>query len=385
MILPVNHKYALAIAYNMYRFFIRMTLVFLLFTLICLVIMELLMNDTGSNRDSSADLRDDILQVPSLWELFVEKTVADSKNWFAARTSSPPWGVVIGLIAATIFFGFLKSYIAILSAVFSLGLLIWIIFIRTGKTQSSLESILTAANNGDFPFELKDSIIKRLRWWSVLIVPIEWTKNSRIFSIRDKLHKRLKELEDEILYWKSPEGLALLAEVYESEEAIRVRHQENQKKLNLLKSRGVNVNDVITNDDKDRVKTQSERFNDPEKLIKYLRGKGECERQLNRISRISEPVERATEEIVLVQALLMHCDRVINMIEEVEGLQVSIDTIKADNFNDKIKETIGILEKRRSLVGKLNRISPKKIIGVVDYEPIRAQSEISKERMFNGK
>lgn len=342
------------------------------------------MSDTGNQKDISVDARDELLQIPSLWEFFIEKTVADARKWFSARISSPPWGIFIGLVAATIFFGFLKSLIAILSGLFAMLLLIWIVFIRSGNTQSGLDSVLVAINAGDFPFELRDSITKRLRWWSMLIVPAEWTKNSRVFLLRDKLLKRLEELDSEIMYWQSAEGVAALAEINESEEAIRFRYEEQQRKLNLLKSRGVNVSDLVTPDEikKNNV---SERYLDPVKLIKFLRGKGECNRQLERISKINDPIERAKEEKVLVQALLMHCGRVIEMIDEVENLQVNVDLIKSDNISDKVKEIIVTLEKRRGLVGKLNRIAPKKIIDIVDYDPAMAQSAISKGRMSNAK
>lgn len=341
------------------------------------------MVDTGSKYDLSVDLGDELLHVPSLWDFFIEKTVIDAKRWFTAHVSSPPWGILIGLVAATVFFGFLKSMIAFLLGIFSLGMLVWIIFIRNGNTISDIESIVSNVNNGIFPSELKDTIIKRLRWWSALIVPSEWTKNSKIFMVREKLTTRLDDLTAEISFWKSPEGQITIQSIRDREEAAKVRHEEYQRKLNLLKSRGVNVNTPDVADEISNISKSSEAFSSPDELLKVLRSRGECERQLVRISHILEPIERANQEIILVNALLQHCDRIITMIDEVEKLNVAIETVKADNLNEKVKEILAVLEKRRSLVGKLNRIAPKKVLGIVDYNPLRAQSEISKERFLN--
>ena len=341
------------------------------------------MADNSSKRDLSVDLGNELLHVPSLWEFFIEKTVIDAKNWFSARVTSPPWGIFIGLLAATVFFGFLKSMIAILSGIFSLGMLVWIIFIRNSSTMNDIESIVSRVNNGIFPPELKDSIIKRLRWWNALIVPSEWTKNSRIFGVQDKLNMRLEELEKEINYWKSPDGQTMITAIHEQEELAKVRHEEYQKKLNLLKSRGVNVNTPEFEEEKNAAKMVAVNVVEPTDLIKVLRSKGECERQLTRIRGIVDPIERANQEIVLVNALLIHCNKIIAMIEESDNLSVSIETVKSDNLSEKVKEILITLEKRRTVVGKLNRISPKRILGIIDYDPIRAQSEISRERFLN--
>ena len=341
------------------------------------------MADNGSKRDLSVDLGNELLHVPSLWEFFIEKTVIDTRNWFSARMTSPPWGILIGLFAATAFFGFLKSMIAILAGMFALGVLIWIIFIRNSNTVNDIESIVSSVNNGTFPPELKDSIVKRLRWWNALLVPSEWTKNSRIFGVQEKLNKRLTDLDREIDYWQSAEGQSMIQAIHEQEELAKVRHEEYQKKLNLLKSRGVNVNTPeVENEKRDSNQVNKDFFN-PEELIKVLRSRGECERQLERIRNIVDPIERANQEIVLVNALLIHCNKIISMIEEVDNLSVAIETVKSDNLSEKVKEILITLEKRRTVVGKLNRISPKRILGIIDYDQMLAQSDISKERFIN--
>ncbi len=343
------------------------------------------MAETGSNKDLTVDLGEELLHVPTLWDFFIEKTVIDAKHWFSSRVSSPPWGIFIALIAATIFFGYLQSLIAILSGVFAVGLFIWIILVRNSNTQNSMESIISSINNGSFPPEIKDSIVKRLRWWSALIVPTEWTRNSKIFSVRNKLNERLTELDQELNYWKSPDGAARLSEIRENEELARIRHEDYKKKLNLLKSRGVNVDDSELVVDEENAAMVTERFSDPKVLIKLLRSRGDCNRQLDRISHIINPIDRASEEIVLVQALLLHCNRIISMIEEIDTLGVAIETIKADNLDEKVKEIIDVLERRRIIVGKLNRISPKRVLGLIDYNPLMAQSEISHGRAVNAK
>lgn len=343
------------------------------------------MSDSGSFRDISVDLGNELLHVPSLWESFIEKTAFDSRKWLASRASAPPWWIFLGLVAATIFFGFLKSMIAFLAGFFALSVLIWIVFIRNSKNENSEESVLSGINNGIFPPEMRDSITRRLRWWDALIAPSEWTKNSKIFHVRDKLTTRVEDLDAEIVYWQSPKGSAVLNEQLESEEAAKIRFEEYQKKLRLLKSRGVNVREELSAEFVDKDSETSESYNDPENLVKLLRGKGECERQLLRISNINDPINRAMQEMVFAKALLIHCNKIIAMIDETESLGVAIESIKADNMNDKIKEIISVLERRRTIVGKLNRISPKRILSIVDYNPIQAQSEVSRERFINEK
>ena len=343
------------------------------------------MGDSDSFRDISVDLGDELLHVPSLWESFIEKTAVDTKKWLASRDSTPPWWLFIGLISATIFFGFLKSMIALLAGFFALSVLIWIVFVRNGNNENNAESVLSGINNGNFPPEMKDSITRRLRWWDALIAPSEWTKNSKIFHVRDKLLKRVEALDAEIAFWQSPKGVAVLNEQLESEEAAKIRFEEYQKKLRLLKSRGVNVREELSAESIDETSSTSESYRDPENLVKLLRGKGECERQLLRISSIADPINRAMQEMVFAKALLIHCNKIIAMINETETLGVAIESIKSDNLNDKVKEIISVLEKRRSIVGKLNRISPKRVLSIVDYNPIQAQSEVSRERFLNEK
>ncbi len=145
-----------------------------------------------------------------------------------------------------------------------------------------LKKFFDEVKDGVFPVDLKDSIIRRLRWWSVVIVPNEWTKNSKIFGVRTKLIKRLQELESELEYWSSADGVEKLAKIHEDEEAIKIRQEEYNKKLSLLKSRGVNVREFETG--KDDSLPITERYSDPAVLAKRIRGKADCDRQLMRNS-----------------------------------------------------------------------------------------------------
>ncbi len=99
------------------------------------------MEEAGGRRDFSVELRDELLQTPSLWECFVDKTVIDAKKWSASKVSNPPWFIFIGMVGVTIFLGFLKNYMAILSGVFALGLAIWIIFVRNTGSKDIVEKV----------------------------------------------------------------------------------------------------------------------------------------------------------------------------------------------------------------------------------------------------
>ncbi len=86
---------------------------------------------------------------------------------------------------------------------------------------------------------------------------------------------------------------------------------------------------------------------------------------------------------MLVKALLLRCDRIVSMIEEVDALAISVESITNENLNEKVREMVYILEQRRLLVGKLNRISPKKVLAAVDYDPKLAKLKAENERKKN--
>ena len=341
------------------------------------------MNVKNTHKGVDVDARDELLQVSSLWDYFIEKTLNDAKSWFSGSTSRPPWGIFIVLVAAMVFFIFLRSWIAILPGCFSLGLFIWIVLISSGNKQKSLDSIISSINTGVFPVELKESITKRLRWWNSLIVADEWTKNSKIYKVRDKLNDRVQELDLEIKFWTSSEGMEKLNQIAHDEEKLRMRQEEQQRKLKLLKSRGVNVSGVLDEAaelEKGNGEVLYENVND---LVRLLKTKGNCVRQAERISRIDDPVVRAEQEKILVKALLLHAFSVIELIDGCNQYNVKVEVITSDNLNAKVKEIINTLEQRRVLVGKLNRIRSKKIMDLIDYDVRKAQSKISLERWIN--
>ena len=318
--------------------------------------------------DRSAESRDDLLQVPSLWEYLCERTSADARSWFSSKSSPPPWSTIIACVLLSVIFLAWGSALAFVFIGLVLAQVVWLIFVKSTNSKYSLDKVLRDINSGVFPQELREYIVKRLRWWNSLLVPMEWTHNSRIYDVRERLILRVEELGQEVQYWQSAQGISKREERSKQEAVADERRREQQQKLKLLQSRGVNVTG-LDEDSAAEVKTQRrESYSDPEMLAKLIRNSEQRDAHLARIRALGDPLERALEERVFIAAILSKAEKITALLDQIEQLQPHIETIKADNLDSSVKNIIGILEQRRTRVIPVIQISPKRVMPLFTFD-----------------
>lgn len=330
-------------------------------------------NDTSANAQNGpagasldAESRDDLLQVVSLWEYFCERTAADLRRMYQGKTTGAPLSIIVITLACAIIFIVMNNSLAYIFIALFLAALIWWAFVRSTGGRHNLEADLQELENGKFPQLMRPQIVKRLRWWNFLIVPYEWTHNSRIFDVREHMRGRMEELDKEVEFWKSSEGVAKREEKLRVAQMADERKKEQRQKLKLLQSRGVNVTGL--DEEEQTTENKRESFSDPEILAKLIRNPDQRDLHLLRIRRINDPLERALEERVFFAALIFKCDKIITMLDQIEEFNPSLENITADNLDDSVRKVINILEQRRSLVIQVNQISPKKVLPLFTFD-----------------
>lgn len=328
--------------------------------------------------DKGVESKDELLRVTSLWEYFIERTVIDAKSWHKDRASGPPIAIIVASLLATVFFVAMQSEISILFGLITLALIFWAFFVKTAKARRGITHIVSQIQSGNFPPEVKDSIVKRLRWWNFLIVPTEWAHSSRIYELTDRLRGRIQELEGQMSYWHSDEGMQKRADIEKSETEARERQEEQTRKLKLLQSRGVNVTalDEEHEDEEPEISAPTPSVT-PEVLSKRIRNKSQRDDFLKRIKRIHEPYERAQEERILAQALIIKAEKITALLDKIEKLQPPLDRISQDTLDSAVASSIEILEARRSVVVKLNKVRPKNVLPLINYDFSFTQSDTS--------
>lgn len=319
----------------------------------------------GAGTDTEG--REDLLQVPSLWEYFCERTVADVRQSYKGSAPAAPVSIIVATFLCAIFFLLMGSPIFYIFLAILLAEAVWLVFVRSTGGRRNLDSDLRGVDVGKFPQQLRPQIVKRLRWWNFLIVPYEWTHNSRIFDVRENMRVRMEELDKEVAFWRAPEGAAKREEQARIARIAEERKKEQQQKLKLLQLRGVNViglNDAETVE----VESKSESYSDPELLAKQIRNADQRDQHLFRIRKIPDPLERSLEERVFFAALIYKCDKIIAMLDQIEEFNPALENITADNLDESVRQVINTLEQRRSLVLQVNQISPKKVLPLFTFD-----------------
>lgn len=319
--------------------------------------------NNGHATGCGAETRDDLLQAANLWEYFCQRTSADVVNKYKSRENPMPFSFVIITVIVTVFMTALKKELIFIGIAALLAEIVWMAFSRSG---SGVDSILRGIESGTFPREIRESVVGRLRWWSMLIVPQDWTTNSRLYEMRDHMKQRLKELDKDIEYWQSAEGMAAREEGRKQAAQADVRKREQQQKLKLLQSRGVNVTGL--DDEEKPVEEKRESYADPEALAFAIRNAEQRDYHLMRIRKIREPLERCLEDRVFLTAMLIKSEKIITLLDQLKALEPSLEAVTAENLDGVVREVIHLLEQRRALVIELNRIPPKKVLPLFMFD-----------------
>ncbi len=330
-----------------------------------------------SSTDQGSENRSDLMQVASLWEYFCERTAADAKNWYKDKTSAPPLAMIIACAVATIFLMAMKSQVAFVFGALTVAQLFWYILVKSANNSKNLAEALRKISSGSFPAELSETIAKRLRWWNFLIVPQEWTHNSRIYEMQDKFRSRIDHLMGRREYWSSEEGLEIRGKMQKDAHDADLRREEQNKKLKLLQSRGVNVTGL---DEQDNTAiTESQSYRDPEALSRMISTPTERDKHIIRINHISDPLMKVNEELVFTQAMLLKSEKITKLLDQIERLVPPLQKVSSSNIDSSVREIINVLEQRRKIVAQVNQIPPKRVTQLLNYDLLFTEKDLINE------
>lgn len=323
--------------------------------------------DTPTSTESGSETRDDLLRVSDLWSFFCDRTSADARKIDHGESSMPSVSttLICGIVCG-FFLAVGQHIIFYVTGILTLVQGLWLILGKVGNLKNSPQKITANIHNGQFPQELRESIIKRLRWWNYLIVPAEWTPNSRLFDMRNTLENRRNEIENELKYWNSEEGKRESEEIAQKKREADERKQEQAKKLRYLQTRGVHI--TALEDQNGKTEEPPALFSDPEALTKQILTGEQRSSHLTRIAGIRDQTVRLDQERVFIEAMLLKIKKVATLLDNINQLHPALETITADNLDNSVRQIIGILEQRRQLVNAINRIHPVDVINLVGYD-----------------
>lgn len=323
---------------------------------------------TAANNAQGGESREELLRVTDLWSFLCELVLQDAIRLNRRRESNGP--SFLGAMATaflSVFFICLRLPVFFyVFAAMTFAQLLWLLLAKAGNARNSPQKIQAAVQEGKFPAELRDSVIKRLRWWNYLIVPLEWTPNSRVFDIQKNLDKRREDIVNEIKYWHTDEGRRKLAEKAEKEKAAQERKEEQERKLRYLQSTGMQM--TAQDENKGKPAAPAERFNDPAMLTRRIISVEQRDYHISRILAIPDCVERLEQEKVFVEAMLMKIQKIAEMMENISALHPHLESISATSMENGAREVVAILEQRRQLVSAINRVHPQDVLRLVGYD-----------------
>lgn len=323
---------------------------------------------TAANNAQGGESREELLRVTDLWSFLCELVLQDAIRLNRRRESNGP--SFLGAMATaflSVFFICLRLPVFFyVFAAMTFAQLLWLLLAKAGNARNSPQKIQAAVQEGKFPAELRDSVIKRLRWWNYLIVPLEWTPNSRVFDIQKNLDKRREDIVNEIKYWHTDEGRRKLAEKAAKEKAAQERKEEQERKLRYLQSTGMQM--TAQDENKGKPAAPAERFNDPAMLTRRIISVEQRDYHISRILAIPDCVERLEQEKVFVEAMLMKIQKIAEMMENISALHPHLESISATSMENGAREVVAILEQRRQLVSAINRVHPQDVLRLVGYD-----------------
>ena len=323
---------------------------------------------TAANSAHGGESREELLRVTDLWSFLCELVLQDAIRLSRRRESNGP-SAVGTMATAFLSVFFICLHLPIFFYVFAamtLAQLLWLMLAKAGNSRNSPQRIQAAVQEGKFPSELRDSVIKRLRWWNYLIVPLEWTPNSRVFDVQKNLEKRREEIGNEIKYWHSEEGRRKLADRAEQERAAQERKEEQERKLRYLQSAGMQM--IAQNESGGQPAAPAERFDDPALLTRRILSVEQRDYHLARIRAISDCRERLEQERVLVDAMLLKIKKIAELMDSISALHPHLEKINANSMETDTRQVVAVLEQRRQLVIAINRVHPEDVLRLVGYD-----------------
>jgi hypothetical protein len=268
-----------------------------------------------------AESREEVMSADSLFGLLCEKTSEEYRiHWEKAHPQPPIGLIILALVLGLVFTSFgmkLPAAVAFIVMGLQVAWLLIGLVVRAYVSTSETEAMI---RRGEFPKEVTESVLGRLRWWNHLIVPQHWARHSRIHERRYELETRLEELGREIQ---------------------RLEAAEESSQANLDSATSADPMGLAA-----KINTLTER----------LRFEAE-------VSGIQEELPRLRQEYGLYQALLLKVRQVTDRLDRIERLVFRAERVS--DVGEVARRATDILEQRRDLVHYVDRIDPEEFLELV--------------------
>ena len=268
--------------------------------------------------------RDDILHVPNLFEYFCQRTSDDFRQ--RASDAEPPAmsfaTLVLAILMAVAFTIFGRPQLARAAFVVVGILVLWTVWGVVVRSNSRTFQKADDIRNGSFSPDSAPFVLARLKWWNHLVSPGRWGGHSRIYDRRNKLERKLGELQKKVAAMLEADPESRAAYTPPSEDEI------------------ADLNQAITT----------------------FTTRKTIERET---SELPDPLVRLRGELLLYQALSQKLEEMSDKLERIDKLAVMFQNFSPSDLSQVVNEAIQVLEERRILVLQVDRVDPGDFIDMV--------------------
>ena len=272
----------------------------------------------------NSESRDDILHVPNLFEYFCQRTSDDFRQ--RASGDEPPAmsfaTLVLAILMAVAFTIFGRPQLARAAFVVVGILVLWTVWGVVVRSNSRTFQKADDIRNGSFSPDSAPFVLARLKWWNHLVSPGRWGGHSRIFDRRNKLERKLGELQKK------------LAAMLEADPELRATYTPPSE------DEIANLNQAITT----------------------FTMRKTIERET---SDLPDPLVRLRGELLLYLALSQKLEEMSDKLERIDKLAVMFQNFSPSDLSQVVNEAIQVLEERRILVLQVDRVDPGDFIDMV--------------------
>ncbi|GHV22936.1 hypothetical protein AGMMS49959_14670 [Planctomycetales bacterium] len=332
------------------------------------------------NAGDTGDTRELLMQLPDMGAYFYDCLASDAKNIFASTSPTPSASgiVLVGIVAvAMLLLG--QTLIFWVALGLTAAQIAWLVSARGRGGDAAVEATIAKIKRGELPPEAYDYAIRRLRWWDYLVIPTDWSANSRIFDIKKKIELRLSEIDTEAMHWATPVGKKEIEEILRRAKEAEMRKEEQKRKLRSLASRGAQGIDMPLDDGEDSIVLRD----DPQTLTGMVTNVNQCDDELKRITKIKNPEVRLQQEKILHQAMLIKINVIGDMLDKIAALRLPIENIGKRNLTDAVAECLKIIVNRRRIIVELNRINYNNVTRLLFYNISFSRPLVEAERSKN--
>lgn len=336
--------------------------------------------------EQGAETRDEIMGTGDLFKLLCERTAAEYRARWRQTHVRPPIGMIAGTggIAILLLVLQMEAYLVFLGL--TALLLVWYLVVTFLQSRDHVEDRVQMIMQGQFPPESVELVLPRLRWWNHLVVPQQWSKHSRIFEQEKRLEERRGQVQARLDYYETPEGklereeaekAAQVAEAAANPDPKSVKSAPQSRMMQMIRSSAIDAplpsSSKPQSAEGEAKSTEGESeppiriFNSPEELAERLLNVKQRAYHIERIEGIEDPLTRFQQELVFLDALLFKVYAVTHTLEEIEKLTPKLDNTTVEEPTALFHETTTILEHRRQLVMKVDRIRPGELMQIVSF------------------